>query len=87
MADDEAFKALIRELTEIKKRLDNDPVEAAVTALDVVTAFFGFLSDLDAPEEATRPVGHAMDVLIDAFCAADHGNSPGPKPIPRRLKG
>jgi hypothetical protein len=82
MADDDPYNVLVRELTEISNRLDSDPVDAPVKALDVVSAFYGFLSDLGAPEEARWPVSHAINVLIDAVCAADHGNAPGPKPIP-----
>src|SRR4029453_1344542 len=81
MADDDPYNVLVRELTEISNRLDSAPVDAPVKALDVVSAFYGFLSDLGAPEEARWPVSHAINVLIDAVCAADHGNAPGPKPI------
>jgi hypothetical protein len=79
-AFDKAFKVLVRKLTRISKRLNNDPPPAM--AIKAASAFFGFLSDLSVSDEALRPVSHAMNVLVDALGAAEHGNSGGPKPIP-----
>jgi hypothetical protein len=79
MADDEVYNELVRSLTEISRRLDSDPVECRAMAVLTVR---NFLLDIGATAGAVKVVQSAVSVLNDAVSMADHGNKPGPKPVP-----
>jgi hypothetical protein len=73
------YAELVQRLKASYSLLEEDPAEARAMA---VLAVRDFLLAVDAHPAAVIAVQSAWSVLADAIVMSDHGNKPGPKPIP-----